>query len=46
MERSGKVWVVAELAREYGLTDTNGRQPVSPRQMFGDPTVFGAAVVE
>lgn len=46
MEKSGKVWVAAELAREYGLSDSNGRQPVSPRQMFGDPTVFGDAVVE
>lgn len=27
LERSGKTWVVAHLARVYGFTDTNGTQP-------------------
>jgi NAD(P)-dependent dehydrogenase (short-subunit alcohol dehydrogenase family) len=30
MERSGRFVVVADLAREYGFTDTDGRQPDSP----------------
>lgn len=46
MERSGKVWVGAELALEYGLTDINGRQPRSYRAGLGDPTTFSDAVVE
>ena len=46
MGRSGKVWIGAELGQEYGVTDTDGRQPVSPRTFFGDTTQFGEAVVE
>lgn len=30
MERSGRFVVVADLAREYGFTDTDGRQPDPP----------------
>jgi hypothetical protein len=46
MSRSGKVWIGAELGLHYGVTDTDGRQPVSPRAFFGDTTHFGDAVVE
>jgi NAD(P)-dependent dehydrogenase (short-subunit alcohol dehydrogenase family) len=46
MNRSGKVWIGAELGLEYGVMDTDGRQPVSPRAFFGDTTQFGEAVVE
>ena len=46
MERSGKVWVGAELAREYGIKDLDGRQPPSYRAALGDPTTFSDAVVE
>ncbi len=46
MSRSGKVWIGAELGLEYGVTDTDGRQPVSPRAFFGETTRFGEAVVE
>ncbi|MDZ7784866.1 MAG: SDR family NAD(P)-dependent oxidoreductase [Halioglobus sp.] len=46
MEKSGKVWIGAELGAEYGVTDTDGRQPPSHRQFFGPPTSFGDAVVE
>lgn len=46
MERSGQVWIAAELAQQYGVRDTDGREPRSPRLMFGEPTTFGAAVVE
>lgn len=46
MEKSGKVWIGAELAQLYGVVDTNGRQPPSHRAFFGEPTTFGDAVVE
>ena len=46
MDRSGKVWIGAELGAEYGVTDINGREPPSHRAFFGDPTTFGDAVVE
>ncbi len=46
MERSGKVWIGAELAREYGVTDIDGGQPPSHRTFLGEPTRFGDAVVE
>jgi NAD(P)-dependent dehydrogenase (short-subunit alcohol dehydrogenase family) len=46
MDKSGKVWIGAELALEYGVTDIDGRQPLSPRAFFGDTTRFGDAVVE
>jgi NAD(P)-dependent dehydrogenase (short-subunit alcohol dehydrogenase family) len=46
MSRSGKVWIGAELGLDYGVTDTDGRQPLSPRAFFGDTTHFGDAVVE
>ena len=45
MSKSGKVWIGAELAQEYGVTDTDGRQPHSPRALFGETTSFGDAVV-
>ena len=46
MDRSGKVWIGAELGAEYGVTDINGRQPPSHREFFGETTHFGDAVVE
>jgi NAD(P)-dependent dehydrogenase (short-subunit alcohol dehydrogenase family) len=46
MERSGKVWVGAELAQEYGIQDIDGRQPPSYRRAFGDETTFSDAIVE
>lgn len=46
MDRSGKVWIGAELGAEYGVTDVNGRQPPSHRAFFGETTTFGEAVVE
>jgi NAD(P)-dependent dehydrogenase (short-subunit alcohol dehydrogenase family) len=45
MSKSGKVWIGAELAQEYGVTDTGERQPRSPRALFGETTSFGDAVV-
>jgi NAD(P)-dependent dehydrogenase (short-subunit alcohol dehydrogenase family) len=46
MDRSGKVWIGAELAEEYGITDLDGRQPPSHRAFFGETTTYGDAVVE
>ena len=46
MDRSGQVWIGAELALAYGVTDIDGRQPLSPRTFFGDTTRFGDAIVE
>lgn len=45
-ERTGTIQVAAELAKYYGLTDMDGRQPPSYRRSLGDPTTFSAAVVE
>lgn len=46
LEKSGKVWIGAELALAYGVRDRNDSQPPSHRAMFGDVTTFGEAVVE
>ena len=46
MEKSGKVWIGAELGAEYGVQDIDGKQPPSHRALFGDTTSFGEAVVE
>jgi len=45
MDRSGKIWIGAELARQYGIRDLDGRQPPSHRPMLGNPTVFSDAVI-
>ncbi|WP_101756961.1 SDR family NAD(P)-dependent oxidoreductase [Oceanicoccus sp. KOV_DT_Chl] len=46
MQRSGKIWVGAELGSEYGVVDINGKQPPSHRSMLGDPTSYNPAVIE
>lgn len=45
LERSGKVWIGAELGEAYGVLDENGRQPPSHRAFFGETTSYGEAVV-
>jgi NAD(P)-dependent dehydrogenase (short-subunit alcohol dehydrogenase family) len=45
MHRSGRIWIGAELAQQYGIRDIDGQQPPSHRPMLGDPTVFSAAVI-
>ena len=45
MDRSGRIWIGAELAQQYGIHDADGRQPPTHRPMLGDPTVFSAAVI-
>jgi NAD(P)-dependent dehydrogenase (short-subunit alcohol dehydrogenase family) len=39
MARSGQTLVTAELAMEYGITDSNGRQPPSYRDQLGEPRI-------
>lgn len=38
--RSGQTLVCAELAHEYGVSDDDGRQPVSHREAFGGGPFF------
>ena len=45
-QRSGGVFYTAELGAAYGITDTQGAQPPSPRAFFGAPPVYEAVVVE
>lgn len=46
MERSGKIWVGAELALEYGVVDIDGKQPPSHVPMLGEPTAYNPAIIE
>ena len=46
MNKSGGVWIAAELAEEYSVVDVNGNSPPSHRAMFGPTTSFGDAVVD
>lgn len=46
MEKSGQVWIGAELGEEYSVQDIDGKQPMSHRAFFGEPTTFGEAIVE
>jgi NAD(P)-dependent dehydrogenase (short-subunit alcohol dehydrogenase family) len=46
MERSGRVWIDAELAAAYGVTDLDGRQPPSFRAALGSPPQYSTAIVE
>ncbi|MFM7784839.1 MAG: SDR family NAD(P)-dependent oxidoreductase [Gammaproteobacteria bacterium] len=45
MDRSGQTLIGAELGREYGLRDLNGREPPSWRESLGNPLVFTRAIV-
>ncbi|MGB3301395.1 SDR family NAD(P)-dependent oxidoreductase [Gordonia sp. (in: high G+C Gram-positive bacteria)] len=46
LERSGKVWVGAEVAIELGVKDIEGNQPPSHRPFLGDPPTFSSVVIE
>ena len=37
---TGAALITAELARDYGIVEPHGGQPVSPREMFGGGPVF------
>ncbi|MCX7864219.1 MAG: SDR family NAD(P)-dependent oxidoreductase [Novosphingobium sp.] len=39
MEKSGKTLIGAEVAREYGITDADGRQPPSCRDLDGSAPI-------
>lgn len=46
MRYTGKVCMAAELGQHYGLLDIDGRQPPSPRAMFGPTTEFSDVVIQ
>lgn len=46
LQHTGKTLIGAELGAELGVTDIDGRQPFSPRQMLGGPLVFNPAIVQ
>lgn len=46
MAKSGQVIIGAELAAEYGITEDDGAQPPSHREMLGGPTQAHPAIVE
>ncbi len=46
MGYSGKVCMAAELGEHYGLVDIDGRQPPSPRAMFGAVTEYSDVVIQ
>ena len=45
MERSGHVLILAELAREYGISEADGRQPTSNRDLLAAPPEPSSVVV-
>ena len=46
LELSGKTLIGAEIGQQLGVTDIDGRQPFSPREMLGGPLQFNPAVVQ
>ncbi|MBM7519492.1 SDR family NAD(P)-dependent oxidoreductase [Nocardioides nitrophenolicus] len=44
-ERSGRALIGAELAVELGVTDVDGRVPLSRRELLGGPPTYSDAVV-
>jgi hypothetical protein len=44
-ELSGQTLIGAELATRYGITDEDGRQPPSHRDVLGAPRAPSAVVV-
>jgi NAD(P)-dependent dehydrogenase (short-subunit alcohol dehydrogenase family) len=46
MQKSGKIWIAAELASSYGITDANGKNPPSHAAFLGEPAQPNPAVVE
>jgi hypothetical protein len=39
-QKSGRVMISAEAAMEYGILDSNGKQPPSYREQKGSPRQF------
>mgnify|MGYP000022796183 FL=1 len=46
MEKSGQAFIGAELGLNYQVTDIDGSQPHSHRDMLGGPIQFNPAIVE
>ncbi|CAG2137278.1 hypothetical protein LMG31506_01814 [Cupriavidus yeoncheonensis] len=46
MDKTGGVLIGAEIAREYGIQDDEGRQPPSYREMLGGPVQAHPAIVD
>ncbi|MBP9907819.1 MAG: SDR family NAD(P)-dependent oxidoreductase [Rubrivivax sp.] len=46
LERSGQVWIGAELAREYGVSDIDDRRPPSFRHTLRAPPRYSSTIVE
>lgn len=46
MEKSGRALIGAEAGFELGVTDIDGRQPHSHREMLGGPIAYNPAVVQ
>jgi hypothetical protein len=44
-ELSGRTVIAAELAQRYGITDEDGRQPPSHREMLGAPREPSSVIV-
>ena len=45
MQHSGKTLIAAEVGKELGITNPDGTQPRSDREMLGGPKDFNEAVV-
>jgi NAD(P)-dependent dehydrogenase (short-subunit alcohol dehydrogenase family) len=45
MDRSGKVWIAAELGQALGVMEEGGRLPVSGRAVLGGPWEYNPAVI-
>ncbi|MEZ5508192.1 MAG: SDR family NAD(P)-dependent oxidoreductase [Gammaproteobacteria bacterium] len=45
LEQTGKTLIGAEIGQQLGVTDIDGRQPFSPREMLGGPLQFNPAIV-
>ncbi len=46
MDRSGKVWIAAELGQALGVKEDDGSEPVSRRDTLGGPWDYNPAVID
>jgi NAD(P)-dependent dehydrogenase (short-subunit alcohol dehydrogenase family) len=46
LEKSGQVFIGAEIGRELGVVDIDGSQPHSHREALGGPLTYNPAVVQ
>lgn len=45
MDRSGKVWIAAELGQALGAREDDGSEPQSRRAMLGGPWQYNPAII-